>query len=350
MNIILPVAGKSSRFPNVRPKWLLTNPNGNFMIVDSILGMEIKTIESLNLIYLKEHEEKFNFKKGLLDNLKKYNLDSLVNFIELEKETQHQVETIELGLRAINKDISFIIKDCDNSFKINVTSLDNNFVSYCNLSNLKGSDVASKSYLQLDNMGIIANIVEKKVISDKFCCGGYYFKSSNEFLEYSNIDSSNNFVSDVVFNMILNGKTFIGMECSDYEDWGTIIEWQKYKNTFKTLFIDIDGTIVKNSSSYLTPYIGETTELTDNVNYLKELISSGRVELILTTSRPEEYRDITKKQLFELGLKYKELIMGLQHSRRIIINDFSNTNPYKSCEAINIPRDSDNLKQYLKYE
>jgi hypothetical protein len=350
MNIILPVAGKSSRFPNVRPKWLLTNPNGNFMIVDSILGMELKTIESLNLIYLKEHQEKFNFKKGLLENLKKYNLDSLVNFIELEKETQHQVETIELGLRAINKDISFIIKDCDNSFKINVTSLDNNFVSYCNLSNLKGSDVASKSYLQLDNMGIIANIVEKKVISDKFCCGGYYFKSSNEFLEYSNIDSSNNFVSDVVFNMILNGKTFIGMECSDYEDWGTIIEWQKYKNTFKTLFIDIDGTIVKNSSSYLTPYIGETTELTDNVNYLKELISSGRVELILTTSRPEEYRDITKKQLFELGLKYKELIMGLQHSRRIIINDFSNTNPYKSCEAINIPRDSDNLKQYLKYE
>ena len=350
MNIILPVAGKSSRFPNVRPKWLLTNPNGNFMIVDSILGMELKTIESLNLIYLKEHEEKFNFKKGLLENLKKYNLDSLVNFIELEKETQHQVETIELGLTAINKDISFIIKDCDNSFKVNVTSLDNNFVSYCNLSNLKGSDVASKSYLQLDNMGIIANIVEKKVISDKFCCGGYYFKSINEFLEYSNIDSSNNFVSDVVFNMILNGKTFVGMECSDYEDWGTIIEWQKYKNTFKTLFVDIDGTIVRNSSSYLTPYIGETTELTDNINYLKELVSSGRVEIILTTSRPEEYRDITKKQLFELGLEYKELIMGLQHSKRIIINDFSNTNPYKSCEAINIPRDSDNLKQYLKYE
>jgi len=350
MNIILPVAGKSSRFPNVRPKWLLTNPNGNFMIVDSILGMELNDIESLNLIYLKEHEEIFAFKKGLLENLKKYNLDSLINFIELENETTHQVETIQLGLKSIGKDISFIIKDCDNSFKVNITSLDNNFVSYCRLDNLKGSDVASKSYLQLDNMNVISNIVEKKVISDKFCCGGYYFKSSNEFLEYSNIDSSNSFVSDVVFNMILNSKTFIGMECSDYEDWGTITEWQKYKNTFKTLFVDIDGTIVKNSSSYLKPYIGETDALIENVNYLKELISTNRIELILTTSRPEEYRDITKKQLFELGLKYRELIMGLQHSKRIIINDFSNTNPYKSCEAINIPRNSDNLKQYLKYE
>jgi hypothetical protein len=199
-------------------------------------------------------------------------------------------------------------------------------------------------------MGVIANIVEKKVISDKFCCGGYYFKSSNEFLKYSNINSPNSFVSDVVFNMILNGNTFVGMECSDYEDWGTIVEWQNYKNTFKTLFVDIDGTIVKNSSSYLKPYIGETEPLIDNLNYLKELIQSGRVEVILTTSRPEKYREETKKQLLELGLEYKQLIMGLQHSKRIIINDFGNTNPYKTCEAINIPRDSNTLKQYLKYE
>jgi len=350
MNVILPVAGKSSRFPDVRPKWLLTNPNGNFMLVDSIISMELPRIESLNLIYLKEHEEKFHFKNGLIQNFKKYNLDSFINFIELNKETSHQVETVQLGLKQINKDISFIIKDCDNSFKINLKSTENNFVSYCRLNNFKGSDVSSKSYIELDNMGIISNIVEKKVISDKFCCGGYYFKSSKEFLEYSNIQSENSFISDIIFNMILNRKTFIGMECADYEDWGTLDAWRKYKNTFKTLFVDIDGTIVKNSSIYLKPYIGETKELKNNVNYLKQLIKTGRVEIIFTTSRPEETRNETEKQLNYLGLKYKVLIMGLQNSKRIIINDFSNTNPYKSCEAINIPRDEDNLKQYLNYE
>ena len=198
-------------------------------------------------------------------------------------------------------------------------------------------------------MGVISNIVEKKVISDKFCCGAYYFNSSEEFLLYSNIDSSNSYISDVVFNMILNGKTFTGMECENYEDWGTIDEWQKYKNTFKTLFVDIDGTLFGNSSAYVTPYIGDTSQLTNNVSYIKELLSTNRVELILTTSRPEEYREVTEKQLQEVGLRYKQLVMGLQHSKRIIINDFSNTNPYKSCEAINIPRNSDNLKDYLKY-
>ena len=49
MNVILPVAGKSSRFPNVRPKWLLTNPNGNLMVVDSIIGLGLKDITCLYL-------------------------------------------------------------------------------------------------------------------------------------------------------------------------------------------------------------------------------------------------------------------------------------------------------------
>lgn len=347
MNILLPVAGKSTRFPNVRPKWLLTNPNGNLMVVDSIIGMQINEIDSIHIIYLKEHEELFSFKKGLIQNFEKYNLNNRLNFIELNYNTKHQVETIRYGLQNINSDIPFLIKDSDNSFQINTPLLNNNFVSYCRLENLNSKDIISKSYLELDNMGIITNIVEKKIISDKFCCGGYYFNSSKEFLEYSNIDSDNLFVSDIVYNMMLNNKNFMGIECSNYEDWGTLDSWHKYKSTFKTLFIDLDGVIFGNSSAYIKPYIGDTEAIQANVNYIKSLVDSNRIEIIFTTSRNEEYRDITEQQLVKLNLKYKYLIMGLYHSQRIIINDFSNTNPYRSCEAINVERNSDNLKNYL---
>lgn len=350
MNIVLPVAGKSSRFPNVRPKWLLTNPNGNFMLVDSVVSMNLTGIESIYVIHLKEHEESFQFKKGLVENFKKYGLDSLVRFVELDNQTCNQVETVRLGLKSIGRDIPFLVKDCDNSFRMSDFPVDKNFVSYYKLENFKGSDVSSKSYLQLDNMGVVSNIVEKRVISDKFCCGAYGFQSSDSFLAHSNIDSENAFISDVIFNMILNGKTFVGVECQDYEDWGTMEAWRKYKSSFKTLFVDIDGTVVKNSSAYLRPYIGESEPLQKNVDYLKKLIETQRVELIFTTSRPQEWEEATKKQLQDLGLKYKHLIMGLQSSKRILINDFSDTNPYKSCEAVNIPRDSDNLKQYLTHE
>ena len=31
-NLIIPVAGQSSRFPNMRPKWLMTMPDGSIML------------------------------------------------------------------------------------------------------------------------------------------------------------------------------------------------------------------------------------------------------------------------------------------------------------------------------
>lgn len=348
MNIILPVAGKSSRFPNLRPKWLLTNPNGNLMIVDSILGFDISSISSLYIIYLKEHEEKYSFLHGLNKNLKKYGLDTKAIYIELPDETANQVETVRLGLQQIKKDISFLIKDCDNSFKFDFPkSNTHNFVSFCNLKNIKTSDVASKSYIEMDDMGLVTNIVEKKIINDKFCCGGYFFRSSHEFIEYSNLSSKNLYISDVIFNMLLHNKSFIGIECFEYCDWGTLNEWKKYTNTFKTLFIDLDGTLVENSSAYISPYIGQTNPLKNNVETIKDLINTKRIEIIITTSRPEEYRQITEAQLKEMGIEYKHLIMGLQHSKRIIINDYSSTNAYKTCDAINIQRNKDDLNQYL---
>ena len=120
----------------------------------------------------------------------------------------------------------------------------------------------------MDEMGLITNIVEKKIITNNFCCGGYYFKSSDEFIKYSNLTSKNLYISDVIYNMLLHGKTFIGAECLMYEDWGTSEEWEKYKNKFKTLFVDLDGTLVHNSSAYLPPYIGETKILEKNVNLI----------------------------------------------------------------------------------
>ena len=59
MNLILPVAGKSSRFPNLKPKWLLTHPNGNLMITEAIRGLNLKDFEKIYLISLDIHFENF---------------------------------------------------------------------------------------------------------------------------------------------------------------------------------------------------------------------------------------------------------------------------------------------------
>ena len=42
INLILPVAGQSSRYPNMRPKWLITLPDGKLMIEKSVENFNLK--------------------------------------------------------------------------------------------------------------------------------------------------------------------------------------------------------------------------------------------------------------------------------------------------------------------
>ena len=41
------------------------------------------------------------------------------------------------------------------------------------------------SHTFFDRLGKVINIVEKKCISDYFCCGAYDFQSAKEFIKYS---------------------------------------------------------------------------------------------------------------------------------------------------------------------
>ena len=65
MNLILPVGGLSSRFPGVKPKWLLTHPNGNLMITEAIKGLELDSFDNIYLVTIKEHVEKYDFINGI---------------------------------------------------------------------------------------------------------------------------------------------------------------------------------------------------------------------------------------------------------------------------------------------
>ena len=60
------------------------------------------------------------------------------------------------------------------------------------------------------------------------------------------------YISHIIFEMMLSGSTFYGTKTTDFKDWGTLDAWNKYKSQYKCLFVDIDGTLVTNSSSLST--------------------------------------------------------------------------------------------------
>jgi hypothetical protein len=74
---------------------------------------------------------------------------------------------------------------------------------------------------------------------------------------------------------------------------------------------------------------------------------TGKVKIVFTTSRSENYRNFVTNELLKSGFINFELITGLPHATRILINDFSKTNVFPSAQSINLPRNSKDLEDYL---
>ena len=57
--LLVPMAGRSSRFPDLRPKWQLTHPMTNrFMVTEAILGLNLDCFDNIYFICLQEQEDK----------------------------------------------------------------------------------------------------------------------------------------------------------------------------------------------------------------------------------------------------------------------------------------------------
>ena len=53
--LILPIAGESSRFPGMRPKWLLTMPDGKIMLEKAVEILEMSDYDRVVVVCLKKH-------------------------------------------------------------------------------------------------------------------------------------------------------------------------------------------------------------------------------------------------------------------------------------------------------
>jgi hypothetical protein len=106
----------------------------------------------------------------------------------------------------------------------------------------------------------------------------------------------------------------------------------------KTIFCDIDGTIFKQ-----VPYdsINETEfNILPGVKEKFEEWNNSKYIIILVSGREESKRDITLIQLYNAGIKYNQLILGIGSEDRFIINNNTKNEPdINRAYAISVKRD-----------
>jgi len=331
---------------------MLTHPNGNLMLLESIYGLDLKNVNRIIITVVKSHIEDSKIDLQKISDKIYQNKGIVPEFLILDEFTSSQSETVYLTIK--NKELTdhIFIKDCDNYFSTTIQNQD----SVC-ISHLKPNvNACNKSYVSLNKYGFVSGIVEKKIVGDKFCVGGYsfsnatLFKEAFEKLSQLHLINSEIYISHIIQELLINyNVSFSTTEVSDYFDWGTIEDWQKYTSQFKTMFIDIDGVLVKNSSEFFQPEWGNSDGLPNNIDIIGKLFDSGKITIILTTARSEQYSKETIVQLKRLNVKYHKIIFGLPHAARVLINDYASSNVYPSAIAINVKRDADDLKDYQSY-
>jgi len=345
MHLIVPAAGQSSRFPNVRPKWMLTHPNGNLMLAEAVRGEEI---DGVIVGLLAAHVERYQCLDGVVRQFRRLGLDDKLKIVVLDKPTQSQPETVAKAIEMERLRGPICIKDSDNYFRLRL--LPRNFVSVVDLNSVGLINPSNKSYVMVNDNNLVTNIVEKRAISNLFCSGAYGFEDAEQFRDYylRLREHASLYISHLIYQMILDEKAFSTAICSDYVDWGTLKDWNRYKSKYATLFVDFDGTLVCSSGEFFHPQWGETEGIAENIRALNRLYDTGKVQIILTTCRPEEAREITLAQIEKEGIKYHQILFGLHHAKRIVINDYAPSNPFRSCDAINLPRNSDQLGDLIE--
>jgi len=106
----------------------------------------------------------------------------------------------------------------------------------------------------------------------------------------------------------------------------------------KTIFCDIDGTLVKHFVPTKTTNPNLGLELLPCV--LERLLEWDKkgYNIILVSGRRESSRSATEKQLSNLGIIYDQLILGIGGGKRYLINDKKDYSDEDYAVAINLDR------------
>jgi NDP-sugar pyrophosphorylase family protein len=347
MKVIVPAAGRSSRFPNMPPKWMLPDYDGLPMIVKATEGLRVMR-EDLIITILREHEERFNAVEGL-----RRAFGGSVQCVILDQPTGSQSETVVETLRQTALKEAFLVKDSDNYFELSSLNEPYNYVSVASLNDFDQINPRNKSYVQVDQEEIITNFREKKVISDLFSVGGYFFRQPEEFIAaYDELNGRAQFtkgelyLSEVISFMILHGQVFKSRRVGQYQDWGTIHEWRQKLERRRVFLISVDGFLFERGSRFFSPAFENVKPNPAAIEAVIKMAEQKHMIIYLSV-RTDDMEEVTRAQIRSQGLPEGKIIFGCGIAQWAMLTSAHATLPFPTSQAAEIDPYDPNIIEKL---
>lgn len=224
-SLIVPIAGDKQEYDNIMPYIFNLDKDGVMLCIKSILGLNLSTFDNIYFTILNKHNIKYYIDELLISQFKRFKLFDKAKIVVLNKPTRNQAETIYETIKIENITGAFMVKDPDSYFESVITP--GNAICIYPLDALNRVNPQDKSYVDVDDMYYITNIIEKKIINRNFCCGGYVFENTNLFIEKYNELSSYKilYLSHIILALLLDKISFRPILVRQYTDWGTKQDW-----------------------------------------------------------------------------------------------------------------------------
>ena len=200
------------------------NDKGVMKCVDAISGLPLKQFTDIYFVLNKQADVKWHLETKIRCDI--YNLvcdsllspDASVHFVKIDNHTKSQAETIYNAIIGAHINGAIFIKDADNSFVLDKLPFDNSVCIY-SIEDCTVFEPQHKSYVSIDDNMLITNIIEKRVISKYFNCGGYSFKDVSLFIEaYNHFKDSDChvYLSHLIYYLMLVKKVIFTPEVATY--------------------------------------------------------------------------------------------------------------------------------------
>ena len=238
MKVVMPIAGRGSRFTNVGikiPKPLIP-VLGKPMVQRAVESIPFVPLKDYIFIAQKDHQKKF----GLGDKLKEL-FGKDVKIIYINKVTEGAACTVLLAEDLINTNEDLLLMDTDHYFKATLEkAIEEKELEVSGIIPVHLSNDPKWSFTKIDRKGDVIEVAEKKPISKYANVGSYYFSRGKDFVWAAkkmikkNIRVNNEFYVAPVYNQLVNDGHKIKILIAD-EMWemGTPSDLEYFVKNFR---------------------------------------------------------------------------------------------------------------------